>query len=298
MEPNKESVICVKSAAFKPENVQLEARFRVDFGKPLCSERMEMLRGLGVDPANNTLVFVHEFPSEDGAKKAAAKIQELKETDSPVALIAPYLTVLKAEGNKLIMAAAAPPPMIQMPAQILTQAAMSMGDLVDKPQHFELKLSASKTIKDILTKTEAQSPVANFLEQFCFKATLAIQKDLPIKIGDFIATMAPPHHQSEPKMAGRIVSCFHHLNLDIELREPVEEIKKLFKDEAMMMLPQMAGMGYGMGMQLGVIDVAKMGGQKTTVYLCLTPMLRFEFEIFAPTVIDALETIATMGGGM
>ena len=132
------------------------------------------------------------------------------------------------------------------------------------------------------------------VETLCIRLALSLQKDLPVKIADFVSSMVPESHRAKIKMAGSTIATFHHLKLDLELREPNESMKQLGKDAIMHGLVQVSQMAMGMGGQLGFIEVAKNGGVKTTAMLCLTPILSFEISLLAPTTLETLETVSAM----
>lgn len=295
MEPNRDSLICIKSANFKPEAVQFEIGYRMDFGKPQVTEVLKTITDLGVSPPENTAVLVHEFTTEEGAKQAAEKIEFFMGEGSPFGpTVSMFAGKPVVKGKQLIMSAKVPEPMAA-PLGILEPLAAALGELASNHQFFEVKLSASKTLKEILTNT-AVSPLASFLDAFCFKVSLNHNKELPIKLAEFFATMAPGEEE-KIKTVGHVVSSFHHLKFEVDLRDASEEMKGLLKAEIQAALPQGAMMALGMAGQFGLLEIAKLGGIKTVIYANASPLIKFEFSILMPTAIDTVEALAGMMGG-
>jgi hypothetical protein len=286
MEANHESSITMKGPHFNSENVKFEVGLRVDFGTKECSERMEKIKGMGFEPANNCIIISHEFESEDGPTKTIEKLEEMKNSGM-LGPATPFLEGMKKEGKKLLGCIRLPPQMTE-PLGLLEAVAASMGpEFTSKNQYFEFKISDSKALKEVIHDPSA-SILASALEGLCLQLTLAIQKDMPIKIADFICTMAPPQAHSQLKLVGQGFATFHHLKLEIVLREPTAEMKGAYKDEMTMGLASMGGMAMMMAEQFGVLEIAKMGGVKTTAALCFSPILSFEFNVLAPTILEAL----------
>ena len=293
MEANRESTICIKGAKYKEDDVKFELAFRVDFGTTECQRRMDKIKAMGTEPANNCVLVCHEFETEEGMTKAAAKVEELK-TQGMLGPATEVLEAVKKDGKKLIGC-------FRIPAEItgalslLDGLAASLGpEFAAKNQYFEIMLSDSKALKDVVHDPSA-SVLSSALEAICIKLTLAVQKDLPIKIAEFVATLAPPMAQDQIKLVGQAFATFDHLKLDVVLRDPTEAMKGAYKDEMTMGIAQMGGMALMMATQLGVMDIAKTGGVRTIATLCFSPLLSFSFRVLAPT---AVETLAKFGADM
>jgi len=295
MEGNNESLISVKCANFKDEDVKFQIHLRVDFGKQQCTERMEKIKEYGIDPSNNAIVIVHEFPTEDGAQKMAEKINELKTMLAPqIGKPAELFESAKAQG-KNVVASLRIPPEGAGPLAILDAAAANFGDFASKHQFAEFKIADSRSLKDIVFD-QSSGVIAAALQALCIKLTLNLNHELPIKVADFICTMGPPESEAKKiKFVGHSVATFHHLKLEIELREPNEAMKQVLKNEVLGGIMGLSQMVYGMGTQFGVVDLLKNGGTKTTAWLCLSPILSFEFGVFAPTAVETIEQAATSG---
>ncbi len=292
MTENRESLFQIKSAGFKDSDVKFQISLRLDFGRAQCSERMNKIKALGIDPSNNAIAVVHEFPNEAAATAFVAKATEMKTMLAPqIGKPAELLESIKAEGNKAVVTLRFPPE-AAAPLGILEAVAGSMGDFADKHQFAEFRFANSRSLKDICTDQSA-SPIALAVETLCVKLVLSLQKDLPIKIADFVSQMAPESEKPHVALAGRAFAAFHHFKLEMDLKEPTEAMKQIAKNEAAMGLMSVAQMAVGMASQFGCMDVVKNGGSQTTATLCLTPILSFEFTLFAPTVVETLEKLST-----
>lgn len=282
MEEKRESVICVKGSEFKEADVRFGITFKMDFGKNECLENMAKISALGIAPSECAVAIVHEFDTEDGAKKFVEKLGELKEMIPPLSM----MELTKAEGKKVIISVRLPPNLVDT-VQILGAVADSMGDFASQHQFLEFKILISKAMKDFLHCTEG-TPLSSALEALCLKLTLDTKKELPIKIAEFFKSLTGSTDPSID-MVGNAVAAFHHLKLDVELRKPTEFLKSAFKDPIAGALMEIASRLYGMGTDMGFIDIVKQGGVKTVAYLCLAPILSFEFTLLAPTAVESIE---------
>ncbi len=297
MEGNRESLIQIKCEGFKESDVKFQVALRMDFGKAQCSERTKAIEALGITPGANAVTVVHEFVSNDAAAAFVTKLNEFK-AGMGASMLGPHIGLIesiRAEGPKVIACVRAPAEVIAQLA-ILDMAAGTMGDFADKHQYVEFKISDSHTLKDIFTD-EKTSPLAVALEALCIRLTLSLNKDLPIKIADCICQLIPGPQQDQIKLIGSSIATFHHIRLEMELREPNEAMKQIAKDQIMMGLMSASQMVLGMAQQFGFADVIKNGGSKTTAMLVLSPILSFEFSILAPTALETLEK-AMQGPGM
>ena len=288
MGENRESVILVKSPNFKDEDAKFTLAFRFDFGTMQCSQRMDQIKGLGVEPSNNCALVTHDFETEEGAQQAATKILELKEMIPPLK----YLESAKAIGKKLVACIRADAKFIEE-SNIIQVLAASMGDFAAINQYFELRLGTSRDLKAILGDSSA-SPLALALETFCFKATLSARKELPIKIAEFAAsTVHSAEEQKQIKFVGRCFSTFHHLTYTVDLKEPTQEMRGSFKEAIASILMGGAQMAYGMLEQLGILEIAKTGGASTRLAFCISPLLSFEVNLFAPKALEVFTQLGT-----
>lgn len=294
MEGNRESLIQIKCENFKEQEVKLQLGVRLDFGKSVCTERINKIKELGIDPGSNAVAIVHEFPTDAAAEAFVTKFNEFK-AGMGASMMGDKLEMLesiKANGKKVIGSLRIPADLVGH-LQILDAVASSMGDFADKHQYAEFKIADSRSLKEIFTD-EVASPLAIALQGLCVKLTLSLQKDLPIKIADFVCQMAPESHRPQIQLVGNSVATFHHIRLEMELREPSEAMKQIAKNEIMMGMMSVAQMAMGMMMNFGFQDVVKNGGSETKAMLCLSPMLSFELNILAPTAYETLEKIVPM----
>ena len=291
-EENRESVISIKSVSFKDEDVKFQIGLRMDFGKIQCTERMDKIRALGIEPSNNAISIVHEFESETAAENMVTKVNEFKAVAGPqIGKPMELLESIKAVGKKVVVSLRLPPEAVE-PLSKLEDVSKSMGDFASRHQFLEFKIADCRNLNEIISDTTV-SALSKALEAMCIKFTLSMNKLMPIKVAEFISTMAPGPAQAQVMLAGHAVAAFHHLKLEIELREPNEDMKQVLKNHILMGIIGGSQMLYGMGEQYGFMEVAKNGGAQTTAMLCLSPILSFEFTIFAPTAVQAIEKAAS-----
>eukprot|EP01022_Parablepharisma_sp_SALTPOND_P018736 TRINITY_DN3103_c0_g1_i1.p9 TRINITY_DN3103_c0_g1~~TRINITY_DN3103_c0_g1_i1.p9 ORF type:complete len:316 (+),score=58.93 TRINITY_DN3103_c0_g1_i1:10033-10980(+) len=291
MSDNRESLISIRSVNFKDEDIKFQLSFRMDFGRNECAERMNKIKSLGIDPSNNAVAVTHEFVSEEAAQAMATKINEFKAAMGvQLGKMMELCESVRAEGKKVVVCLRLPPEGAAA-LSILEAVAESMGDFASKNQFLDFKFSNSATMKEIMSVTNA-SLVANVLQSLHMKLALSLNKELPVKIAEFVSSMAPESEKSKVMFAGRMASAFHHFNIEVELKDAKESAKQAYKNEIMMGMMGVSQMLFGMGEQFGFIEAAKNGGSQTTVMLCLSPILSFEFGLYAPTALEALENAA------
>lgn len=290
MAENRESCITVKSKEFKDEDTKFQVLLKVDFGTKQCNERINYIKNYGMDPPNNCALITHEFETEEAAKNCAAKVEEFKGEGGPLGIAGKHIECYKTVGNKLVVSWRADANFIK-DMEVMHEFATFLGDFASINQHLEFKIADSRGIKDIFVQNPQVSPMATFLSGFCCKLTLSARKDLPLKIGDFVATKVPEYEQKEVKMASRLFASFHHLNLEVDLADPSQEMKSTLKKEIMMGVSAIGGMIYQMGEQMGLLEIAKHGGNTTKLVFCVTPLVSFEITFFAPGAYETIEKI-------
>lgn len=283
----RESYVQVKAPGYKEEDTKFCASMRCDFGTNECKAQMDQIKAEGFEPANDCVMITHEFASELGAAKMKERTEQMKTEPGPLQQVAKLVEKIVLNGKKLQICVRCPKDMSKDLA-ILNTVAASFGEFQFKHQWAEFKVSDSKLLQDILCD-KSSSPIASLLQAFCMRFSLSVHKDLPTKIFDFISTIAPPYEKDQIALVGKIISTFHHLKLDVDLREPTEDMKALFKEESMGMIAQLAMMAFGMAEQMGMSEILQNGGKKTTAVLCFAPFLKFEFNVFAPTALDGLQ---------
>lgn len=286
----RESLISIRSANYKEAEEKFAISFHMDFGTNECTDRMNKIKALGIDPSNNAVAIVHEFATPEAAQKMVDKVNELKAAmGEQMGKLTELFESIKADGKRVV-ACIRFPPEAAAPLGILNAVAGTMGDFVSQHQFIDFKIADSKGMLDILN--DPASPAASAMSAALIKLTLSLHKDLPVKIADFIQTMAPEHEKPKVQMVGQVASSFHHFKLEIELREPTEMMKQAYKNEILSALIGMSQMALSMAEQFGFTEAIKNGGSKTTAMLCLTPMLSFEVNVFAPTTVEAMEKAA------
>ena len=291
MVENRESVISVRSANFKDGDVKFQIGFHMDFSTIDCTERMNKIKEIGIVPSENAIVAVHEFPTEEAAEEMVNKINELKAVfGAQTEKIEKLIESVKKVGKKVVVCARIPPE-ATAPLVILEMMSGSMGDFAAKREFVDFRISHSKELKDILD-SQNSSIAANVLDAMSIKLVLSLNKEFPVKMAEFLASLAPEHEKERVKMMGHFISSFHHLRLEVELQDPSQTVKEAYKNELMMGLMGLSQMAYQMGEQFGVIEAMKKGGSKTNIMLCLNPVLSFEVDFMMPTAVDTLEKIA------
>lgn len=291
MGENRESVISVKSASFKDEDVKFQLSYRFDFGTKEYNERFQKIQAFGVDPPNNTLVVTHEFETEEAAKQMAAKMLELQAGpfEEPLKL----LKSAKAVGRTFV-ACFHPKEGFDEDMEEIKGFTTAIGDFAAVNQYFEFKLATSRSVKDII-QDPSKSPLTSALDAFCLKLNCSARKELPIKVSEYVATKVPPHEAEEAKLVGRAIAAFHHLTYNLELSPPKEDVMGEMKEGMVGMMSGLAKMLYGMAEQLGLASILKCGGSRINALFCITPLLSMEGNVFAPTVFETFETLAASG---
>lgn len=286
-----ESFITLHSEDFKEEDSKFNITLRLDVGKNECQSRMQRIQALGIEPSNNVVVITHDFVSEEAAQDMVVRLNGFKETmGAELGHISECCETIKAEGRQLIVCIKTPSELASA-SEMIELFAANMGDIADMNEFFEFKVASTSNLKDVLT-TQYESPAAVLLSGILIKLSLALHKDLAMKVTDFIANMVPEYEKNDVKLAGRIISSFRHLKLNIELRSPDEGTKGAYKNEMITGIMAMAQFVCGMTEQFGFLDPARNGGAQTTAIFCVSPILSAEFNLYAPTAIEALEKAA------
>lgn len=288
MEGNRESLICIKSEHYKEAENKVLIDLKLDLGKQICDQRLNAIKDLGIEPNNNCVVIVHEFETEAAAKKLDETIEDFK-TKGMLGPLTPLAEKLKIVGKKVAMCIRFPPE-IAAQCGMVEAIAATLGDLTDKHQFFEFSFASSQSLKEILHDPVA-SPIAAAWNSLCLKLIVSAQKQLPIKIGEFVASISPEDHKEQIKFVSQAIATFHHLRFEMELREPGEALKQAFKAQIYGTLVGVAQMALGMGEQFGVMEIFKNGGVKTTATVCVNPFVSFEFTLLAPTAIESIEKL-------
>lgn len=287
----RESFITIRSEEFKEEDSRFNITLRLDIGKNEYQERLQKIQQLGVEPSNNVVVITHDFESEEAAQDMVVRLNGFKETmGTELGELSECCETIKAEGRQLITCIRAPGELAAV-ASMLEPFAASIGEIADANQFVEFKIASTSNLKDVLT-TQSESPAAVLLSGILIKLSLALHKDLAIKLTDFACNTVPEYEKQEVKMSGRLISSFRHLKLNIELRNPDENTKGAYKNEMIGGIMGMAQFVCGLTEQFGFLDVAKNGGAQTVARLCVSPILSAEFNLYAPTAIEALEKAA------
>jgi hypothetical protein len=288
MEANRESFICIKSEHYKEAENKVFVGLKLDFGKQICNDRLAAIKALGIEPNDNCIVVVHEFDTEAAAKK----LDETLEGFKAQGMLGPATALTekaKIEGKRVALCVRLPPEVAAQCA-ILEAVAAHIGDLADKHQSFEFSYANSLSLKEIL-HDPVVTPLAAAWSSMCLKLKISAQKQTPVKVADFVSTMAKEDAKDKIKFIGEAISQFHHLRLEMELSEPGEALKQAFKAQIYQGLVGMAQMALGMGEQFGVMEIFKNGGVKTTATLCIKPFVSCEFTILAPTAIEGIEKL-------
>jgi hypothetical protein len=287
----RESFITLRSEEYKEEDTRFHITLRLDFGMNECQDRFQRIQQLGVEPCNNTVVIMHDFATEEAAQDMVAKLNGFKDTmGAELGSFINFCETIKAKGRQLVVCFRAPAD-ISNNLEILGPMAASMGELASVNQFVEFKIASTSNLKDVLT-TQSESPASVLLSGVLIKLSLLAHKELPIKITDFISNLVPEYEKQEVKMTGRLISAFHHLKLNIELRNPDEGAKEAYKNEMIEGIMSMAQFVCGIAEQFGFLEVAKSGGSQTVAMICLSPLFSAEFTLYAPTAIEALEKAA------
>ena len=291
----RESHIQIRTFDFKDEDFKFNLTLRYDLNKDLCTQRMDHIKGLGIEPSNNVVVITHEFVNEQSAQETVEKLNSLKEMfasepSSPPGAFANLCETISSKENKVYVTMRLPPESAEI-SNMLEPAAEALGDLVNKQQYLEFKISTKDNLKDIFTG-QLGSPAAAALSGLCIKLELMLHKDLPQKLFEFGSNFVSGSEKEEVARIGVFASAFKHLKLDFLLNKPNEDLKELHKNEMLMGIMFGSQMLYGMAEQFGFMEVLNNGGSKTTAILCLSPMISMEFSLYAPTAIEALQATA------
>lgn len=288
----RESSITIRSEEFKEEDARFHITLRLDFGKNECQDRMQKIQQLGVEPNNSVIVLTHDFVSEEAAQDMVAKLNGFK--DMMGAEIGPLINcceTIKAEGRLLVVCMRAPAD-ISNQFEILVPFAESLGEVASSNQYLEFKVASTSNLKDIVT-SQAESPAAILLSGVLVRLALTLHRSLPERIAEFVSNLVPEYEKREVQLTGKVVSAFHHLKLNVELRNPDETTKEVYKNEMVAGIMKVAQFLCGMAEQFGFMDVAKSGGSQTVAMACLSPILSAEFTVYAPTAVEALQKAAS-----
>lgn len=292
MEKNRESTIHIKSVGFKETEVKFHAQVRCDIGTDQHLQKEKIIKDHGITPGGNVFLVTHEFENEAAAASACAKIISFKDAPSPFGELMKHIEGIKTEGKKLIFGIRLPPS-FERDTEGMHELSVFMGDLAHVNQFLTLNLKSSKSIKEILTDTTC-SPIAQALGTIDILAKLSANKELPIKILDFFATLnGTETRKKEYRFIGRAIAAFHHLSFEVDLRETTEKMKGLYKGTIFKGMAKLFGMLRGMAEGLGILDIVKHGGNTTKIYFCLPPLISLEVTFFAPTAYEAFEQIST-----
>jgi hypothetical protein len=287
MASNRESVIVVKGASFKEEETKFHMTFRYDFGTAECKQRIEGHKALGLEIGDNCLVLTHDFETNEAAQQAVDKLIALKPILEPLQRI----ELIKASGKTLIAQMGISQDTLNK-IPMLAEFASAVGDFASINQFVSIDLKASRDLKDMFCDPTA-SPLALGLDSMCLKLTLSARKEMPVKIADFVATRLPASQQPKVKLIGRGVSAFHHLTYNVDLKSLNEEMRTLMKADIELPFHAGAQSFYAGLVQLGLFDVLKSSSTTTKVTFCVSPLLSFDFSLYAPKTLEVLQAQAS-----
>ncbi len=294
MSENRESFITVKSADFKESDAKCRLNFRFDCGTAQCTERLNAIKELGVEVPNDCGVITHDFETEEDAAKLANVVNGLKTSQNPqFQEKLKLLETAKAIGKRFVAVWRADPDFIH-DMKIMPEFTSTIGDLAHTNQWLEVTFADTLSLKEMIAE-KTVSPLANALSGFCLNAKLSVSKEMPLKVVDFI--MSKEHiDESEGmrlKLTARVLAAFHHLNLEVDLRSPSEQMKLIYKNEIFMAATSLAQMLVSMVGGFGLMEVARRGSADTKLRFCVTPLLSFEINLHAPTAVESLEKLSS-----
>lgn len=286
----RETHIQVKSAGFRPDDIKLKIEGKADFGTAKCKERMELIKSYGFEPANNLFLILHEYDSPEAAAAACKLINSFRTGHPILQEEMKDVEMVKADGKTLVVGERATPDFAKSVATLHTQL-IAFGDVIHTAHSASFELLNSSTVKDILM-TDKSTPIAEALESFFLRFSISHSKELLAKFFDYVENLDPsknPEEALNEKLGYMVMKCFHHLSLDIDLKEPNELCKNAFKAEIRDFLKGFLTQMKTLAQSLGVLELAKNSGAKTKCYVSLTPCLSLDITIHAPTAVSAVE---------
>ncbi len=285
---NKESVITIKGRSFNEDEVKFRFSYRVDFGTAQCSEGLQFIKSHGVETANNCTFITHDFETNEGASAFAAKLWELKgqHTVPPLEM----LEMAKAVDNKFVACFRLPAAFAKS-VEGLHALSTYLGDFTTINQYFQVEVATSKSVKEILVD-KLVSVVGVALEHFRVSVSLLSHKELPVKLVDYMSQKHGPGSSKGLQLMGHLLGSFRRFTLTLDMGQPPAETKEFMTAILILELLQLVQKLHQVALQFDVLDILKLGHGPTKILLCVTPFLRVEANLDAPTAFSAFYALA------